>query len=257
MSSIVLRPRSSTELVDASIQVYKREPVTFILAMALLYVPWLVLRLAIGVSAEDPFALSPIQSGIAAVAFMIVYVFSGGVTTIVASDVYLGKRPDLRAAFQLIGTNFVRLLVTLLVVGILTVIGGMLFFFPALYVVTRYFSVKQIVLLEGKGIGDSLSRASQLSIDQKWHIFKTIALMFLVIMAINFGALFLVGLIPSKVLGEVLSAAITTVVVPMFGITQTLLYYDLRIRKEGFDVEYLAAQATGDGLVVGSAPAAR
>ena len=34
---------------------------------------------------------------------------------------------------------------------------------------------------------------------------------------------------------------------PFLGITETLLYYDIRIRKEGFDVEYLAATQPRDG----------
>jgi hypothetical protein len=38
--------------------------------------------------------------------------------------------------------------------------------------------------------------------------------------------------------------AVSVVVYPLFGLTETLLYYDARIRKEGFDVEYLAGADT-------------
>jgi hypothetical protein len=30
---------------------------------------------------------------------------------------------------------------------------------------------------------------------------------------------------------------------PLLGIAETLIYYDVRIRKEGFDIEMMAAQA--------------
>jgi len=34
---------------------------------------------------------------------------------------------------------------------------------------------------------------------------------------------------------------VAVVLYPLFALSETLLYYDARIRKEGFDVEYLAA----------------
>ena len=45
MTDLVLRPRSATELIDAAFQVYRRAPVPFMVAMALIYVPWLAIRL--------------------------------------------------------------------------------------------------------------------------------------------------------------------------------------------------------------------
>jgi hypothetical protein len=44
----------------------------------------------------------------------------------------------------------------------------------------------------------------------------------------------------SKVVVNVVSTAVAIVLYPLFGLVETLLYYDARIRKEGFDVEYLA-----------------
>jgi hypothetical protein len=45
MTDLALRPRSATELVDATFQVFRRAPVQFIVAAALVYVPWLVIQL--------------------------------------------------------------------------------------------------------------------------------------------------------------------------------------------------------------------
>jgi hypothetical protein len=52
----------------------------------------------------------------------------------------------------------------------------------------------------------------------------------------------LIGLIPSHVAVRALSTAMSVVVGPILGITETVLYYDLRIRREGFDVEYLVGR---------------
>jgi hypothetical protein len=66
--------------------------------------------------------------------------------------------------------------------------------------------------------------------------------MFVLVIAVNVGAGLLINLIPSRVIMNVLSTALSVVVGPILGITETVLYYDLRIRREGFDLEYLVGQ---------------
>jgi hypothetical protein len=58
-------------------------------------------------------------------------------------------------------------------------------------------------------------------------------------------------MIPSRVLLFVISTAISVIVYPFLAIAQTLLYYDVRIRKEGFDIEHLASS----GVPLDAAPA--
>ncbi len=77
----------------------------------------------------------------------------------------------------------------------------------------------------------------------KGHILKTLLLVGIVTMAISIGVSLLATMIPSTILQLAVSTALSTVIYPIFGITETLLYYDVRIRKEGFDIEYLATGA--------------
>ena len=48
MSDIALRPRSATELVDAAFQLYRRQPLQFIVGLGLIYVPWMLLLASLG-----------------------------------------------------------------------------------------------------------------------------------------------------------------------------------------------------------------
>jgi len=50
----------------------------------------------------------------------------------------------------------------------------------------------------------------------------------------------LIGAVPSIVIRQLLSLAATVVTAPISAIATVLLYYDLRIRKEAFDLEMLA-----------------
>jgi hypothetical protein len=75
----------------------------------------------------------------------------------------------------------------------------------------------------------------------------------LLVGAINYGAALLVGVISATIVRAVISTLLTTVLFPFFGIAETLLYYDARIRKEGFDVEHLAAALDDGGVSTATA----
>jgi hypothetical protein len=240
MNEIALRPRSATELVDAALQVFRRDPVQFIVATAAVYVPWLVLRLVldIGVSPTMP---SPQQATVAIAAAVVVYGLVGGVITVVASDVYLGAPADAMRALRVALARVIPLLVASVVTMAFVVVGAIFFLLPALYPLARFFAVRQAVVLENAGVGGALERSSLLSIGVKRHVLGTLLLVLVITTTISFGAGLLVGFMQSRVVANVVLTAVHIVLYPFFGIAETLLYYDIRIRKEGFDVEHLAA----------------
>jgi len=240
MTELGLRPRSATELVDAAFQVFRRDPMQFIVATAAVYVPWLVIRLAFDVGISTAFP-TPQQALVAGLAGVVVYAAVGGVITVIASDVYLGAPADAARALRLAAARIIPLLGASIVTLAFIVIGFIFFLFPALYPLARFFAIRQAVMLEGANAGDALGRSSQLSMGVKGHVLATLLLVLLVTTALSFGSGLLAQLIPSRVVVTVLLTAVSVVLYPFFGITETLLYYDIRIRKEGFDVEYLAA----------------
>src|SRR5215467_10751786 len=239
MNEIALRPRSATEIVDAALQVFRRDPVQFILATAAVYVPWLVLRLVFDLGVSPTLPTFRQAAGIIAVA-VVAYALVGGVVTVIASDVYLGAPADAMRAVRVAVARLAPLLVTGMVTMVLIGMGFVLFLLPALYPIARYFAVQQAVVLENAGAGAALARSSHLSLGVKRHILGTLFLVLLITIAISWGAALLLGFVQSRVVTNVLLTAVHIVVYPFLGIAETLLYYDIRIRKEGFDVEYLA-----------------
>jgi len=242
MTDIALRPRSSTELVDAAFQVYRRDPLQFMLPTAAVYIPWLVVRLVfdLGVSGQLPNAgqlMAMIALG------TLVYTIVSGAVTVVASDVYLGQSPDTARAFRAVLERAVPLLVASVVTFVLVALGAVFFLLPALYPLARFFAVRQAVMLERASGPAALVRSSALSVGVKRHVLNTVLLVLLLGIAVSAGAAMVLSLIPSRVVVNVIGTALNIVIYPFFGITETLLYYDVRIRKEGFDVEYLASAA--------------
>jgi hypothetical protein len=239
MNDLDLRPRSSTEIVDAAFQLFRRNPTPLVLAAAVVYVPWLVIRLIFDLGITDPM-MGPNKALAFSAGTLVVYALVGGVSSVLASDIYLGRSPDLGSAFRLAGSRFIALAVSGVIRAILIAFGLVFFLFPGLYAMGRYFATTQAVILEGKGVGGALSRSAALSVGLKVHIVSTILLVFLVLIAISIGCGLLFAMFQSKVITNVASTAVSIVLYPLLGLAETLLYYDARIRREGFDVEFMA-----------------
>src|SRR5262245_1613181 len=179
MPELALRPRSPTELVDAAFQVYRRAPLQFMVALAVVYVPWLVIRLALDINIDpstiDPSTTPPWSTfATIAVAGVAIYAIAGGVISVLARDVYLDLPVDVPEAFRVVATRLVTLLVASFISVVLMGIGAFLLFIPALYVVARFVAVRQVVVLEDAGTGRALSRSSALTVGLKLHVLGTL-----------------------------------------------------------------------------------
>jgi hypothetical protein len=267
MSDLVLRPRSATELVDAAFQVYRRAPLQFMVAVAAVYVPWLVIQLVFNVSITPTTLPGGGQIAWLSLVGILIFAVAGGVTALIARDVYLGRPLDVAAKFRELLPRVVTLIlasvatVVIIAIGVVVAVipagvvaaltGGQgpaiiaavaLFVISGMYLFARFYAVRQIVVLEDAGVGRALARASALSKGLRFHVVGTLFLIGVLTIAVDVGATLMLGMIPSAVLVRLGSTALAVIVGPLFGITETVLYYDLRIRKEAFDVEYLAGE---------------
>jgi hypothetical protein len=255
MSDLVLRPRSATELIDAAFQVYRRAPVPFMVAMALIYVPWLAIRLIFQLNVpETP---DQITANLMRVLFatgaasIVIYGLAGGAAAVLTRAVYLDESIDVAAAFRQTFRRILPLIVGPLVSFVSIAIGLVFFIIPGLYFVARFFAVRQTIVLEDMGPFAALGRSGILSKNNKLHILGALILVVILTTVVNVGAVMLINLQPSKVITSVLATALTIVVYPIIPITETLLYFDARIRNEGFDVEYLASAVTDTSPATG------
>jgi hypothetical protein len=214
--------------------------VQFIVTGAVVYVPWLVIQLAfnLGIQRDTIPGFDILSANL--IAALIIYVILGGAIAVIARDVYLERTPDVAAAYKIVAARFISLLVASLTVVIMLVIGLLLLFFPVLYPLSKFFCVRQAVVLEGLGPWRALGRSSALSAGVKWHIIGTLLLGGVLTIVISIGAGLAVELVQSNIVQRVVETLVGVCVRPFFSIVETLLYYDVRIRKEAFDIEYMA-----------------
>lgn len=267
MSDLRLRARSVTEIVDAAFQLYKRDPLEYILVTAVAYAPLIVaqlimLRGIVSLSASAP--LSPSPYFIIGLLSVFVYALMSAVLSRFASDVYLGKPASIKDALRsvarvlpaLVGATFGLALIWIL--GFVPMIIGIVATLPVLiglgvpfgmvwifYIVARFFAVFQVIVLESPQIIRAFSRSSTLSRGRKGHILLTMLLVFMIFFVLSMATTVISGMIAaltgSFAASTALQSLFAVIGYPLIGITQVILYYDTRIRAEGFDIELMAS----------------
>jgi len=262
MSDLRLRARSVTEIVDAAFQLYRRDALEYVLVTAIAYAPLVLVQLVLmrGLLMSSPQTLT--APGTATVVLGLIGIFAYALMSAVlsrfSSDVYLDRPTGLGAVVRavlplvprLIGATIVFFLVLMLgfvpvIVGTamsnfsLIFIGMLLSIVWACYAMARFFAVFQTIVLEDRGIVAAFSRSSVLSQNRKGHILLTLLLVVVIFFMLAF-AVNIVGSLFGSVAGLLVMQALYSVVAyPLIGITQMILYYDTRIRAEGFDIEVM------------------
>lgn len=255
MSEIAYRPRTIAELVDAGIQLFRRTYRELIGITAIGYVPWiaastLLERVWNAPGSVDPDALlapmgSLLLTAMGGVWFAVV---SAG-CVVVASDAYLGEEPEIGGAIRRALARGWPIIATSLLTWVLAGVGLVLLIVPGLYFFARFSISPAVALLENRGTGESLNRASDLSRDRKLHILGALGAAWLIYLAVAVTVGLLVGATGQMALAPVAEAIVSIGISPLIAVVTTVLYYDLRIRAEGFDVELLERQ-----LQTGPAP---
>ena len=130
------------------------------------------------------------------------------------------------------------------VVVALGVVGAVLAIAAA--VLARYVNISAVLMLEGGGATAALRRSSALSVGHRRRIVGLFAVLGAVSMAFAFTALGLGELTGNAYVANLVATLLTVPIYPLMACVLTALYYDLRIRKEGFDIAH-AAEAIGRG----------
>ena len=115
------------------------------------------------------------------------------------------------------------------------------FLVGAIYVALRYFAVVPAVMLENKGPFDAFHRSRDLSEGFKWRILGTMLLSWVIFLAVLFALQMVVAFTHmAPVAQALLNAVVQLFILPLVSIVVVVLYYDQRVRKDGFDLEVMA-----------------
>jgi hypothetical protein len=126
---------------------------------------------------------------------------------------------------------------------VLLMLASLVWFVVAL---PRYVNVTAVVMLEGAGPLTAVRRSRELARGSALRILGLLVILGVLFMVVvlTIGGL-LGGFFENSTVAGMISSFLLVPVYPVLGTLFTALYYDLRIRREGYDIELLA-QAVGD-----------
>ena len=113
-------------------------------------------------------------------------------------------------------------------------------FCAGLYLMIRWSFIFQAALLEHLGPLAAMSRSSALVKRNWWRVMNVTLIIGIITVGINI----ILGTVPT--IGPTLGSILST---PVFAIGITLLYYDLRVRKEEYNLDLLAGELHMSGFV--------
>lgn len=187
------------------------------------------------------------------VGFVWVFIVPLGTMAVTSAihSIYMGRKVNAIDAYRNVLRLFLRALALLFIVGFLVFLGTIMCFVPGIIVHIIFYVVFPVCVIEKRGIFETLERSIQLTKNNYLAIFAITFLVniakFAVTSALSFGSdaiftspssLSILGYALGNFLGAIMVAPLDLVVASM-------VYFELREEKEGFDLELLAQDIVG------------
>lgn len=179
------------------------------------------------------------------------------------SESYLGGDVTVGQAYRFVLPKLWRLILASILVGIAVGIGLLLLIVPGVFLAIYFALTTQVIVVENVSAKGGMSRSMDLVSDNKGKVCGVMVLLGIIGYIIGWvftGAGEAVAALiaaQSEMTALVISQALSLIgqvfVAPIGAAAMILLYYDLRIRKEGFDLEMLAKSLGSSATTVSDA----
>jgi hypothetical protein len=269
MAALDLRPLSLGELLDRTFYLYRRYFLLFIGISAVPYllilIPVLTGLLLYGLPGRSQvpnsvMAVAAVVGGIliiaVALAVFVAFLYSAGASVFAVSEIYAGRQPSIRGSFHLVRGKVGTIFGVMILSGLIMFAGFIALIIPGFYLMCRIPLATAAAMIEDLGPSDAIRRSFDLTKDFAGRS----ALIYLLAAALSYGVglmiqipFFVLLAVTAKqshlmllwtVLGQAGNFLGGILVAPVHTIGFALFYYDLRVRKEAFDLQMMM-QAIG------------
>jgi len=232
MNSLVFRPRTATEIVDATFRICRAHYGALVTVMIVINAPALLL------------AMFPPTARLAEVISNMLFTVADGAVIAIVSAVYLGRSAEAGVGFRALEGRVGSLIGASIIRGLAIILGLILLIVPGLYLIAATFAIPMVIVVEGNSAGESFTRSQRLIAGHFWHVARTLALLGAIVFGLFIGVAAVLGIMwelfpGGETLFDMLLNISLVLLYPLFSVGGTLLYYDLRIRTEGFDLEMM------------------
>jgi membrane-associated PAP2 superfamily phosphatase len=177
--------------------------------------------------------------------------FAQGATFLAVSDLYLSRPVKISDCLRRAWSEILTVFAVGILSGLAIVAGLICLIVPGIYIMCRLIVSVPSALIEQRGPAEAVGRSWRLTAGNAGRAFVVIFVYFVIAMAaamlvqLPFTiALFMVrnnlGLVQVlTAVAQVGSSVVNTIVSPIFMIATSVFYFDLRVRKEGFDLQFM------------------
>ena len=273
-----IRPRSAIEIVDAAVSLYRDNFKTMAVIGLAASVPFVgAIGLGLGMfgamSNMDRFVSHPMTFVPGMVAFglvmMLWFAVIDGAMTYAAAEAYHGRSPTAADAIRgaigkgvsLVGGNLLRMLIVFGLVAVaaavIAVLGknanpvvafivGLAVFVLVIHLMARTFAITSAIVIEGQTATEGVQRSFFLSKDATLRIVGIALLCLVIYWFAQMVSVMLVQTVARLILRNAMVSMIFgniagMIIYPFLNIAIMVLYYDQRVRKEGYDLDVMGS----------------
>ena len=264
-----LRPLSVGEVLDASFKVVRQSFGTLAVCVLVVALPLNIITTLVQASTSDnAFNLDTatttddVGTGTELAGVLVTTALSLVLTTIAAaacfravSSVYLGEQPAVGSSLAFAASRVLPVIVLSVIYFIGLIPAFIALVIPGIWLAVAWSVSYPALLSEGIGPVAALGRSFRLVRGRWWATFGAVLVMYLIVVVISgilgvvFGAT-LVASLDNEAVAAVLYTIVNTlsslITLPLFAAVLTIIYFDLRVRKEGFDLQLLARGVGSD-----------
>jgi hypothetical protein len=197
---------------------------------------------------QDVSTLAPGFLGAAIAGFLVSIVIGIVIYGVCQSAMIYGAFQDIRGRPFEIGASirrgllrFLPVVAAVICASILIVIGLMLFIVPGLILLTMFFVVVPVCVVEALGPIKSLGRSARLTKGHRWRVLAIYLIPLIAVMIINYLLMRIGAASLNPTAAAIISFLVSAIGGSYWAIVDIVTYHDLRAVKEGMDIEQLAA----------------
>jgi hypothetical protein len=234
-----LPARVAIECIDDAVVLSRRH---FVPLFRLALIPFLVYA-GIALFLSDRFTPLGIRVFISVVVYGL-YGLLEAATVVGAWDVLHDRPIDFRATWLLVTQHAISVLVATWIRVVAILLGVVFLIFPGIYFLAISFAIPTVNVIEGLGVGASLVRSRSLALGAIKGIALSIGGMWVLLSIVALAIprlLTVIGVASFSPLRPLCSLAWAGVVVPFRAALAARVYLEVRIRKEGYDLQHIMA----------------
>ena len=252
MTSLELRPLSTGEILDQAFGLYRRHFAT--LAVIVVVVGAVPLMLELYVQAAGGVFAQPVIWLVAVTLKVVLSAIGTAAAVFVVSESYLGRTVTPGDALARAVPYIMRLVVVSILISLVVTLGLLFFIVPGLILLSGLLIAPQaLVLEENRGAIEAMGRSWQLTKGSRRKMLGLIIVTAILVSIPSFAGVTVAAMLTPDLtsltemnlpmgwyVAMILGTVAQMLLYPLMYSVLTVAYYDLRVRKEGFDLDVLA-----------------